>query len=67
MTEETGLKEIYNKGGIFINPFDKKALGKAILEMLDVERYKKYKTELESLNLSHSWQELAKEFTLVWP
>ena len=62
VTSETGLKEICSIGGIFINPFDKKALKQAILEMLDIENYKRHKTGLESLSLSHSWQTLAKEF-----
>ena len=62
MTKETGLKEICDKGGIFVDPFDKKALKQAILDMLNIENYKRYKTELQSLSMSHSWQTLAKEF-----
>ena len=62
MTEETGLKEIYNKGGIFLNPFDNMAISKAILKMSEHATYEEYKKELEAQNPSHSWSELAKEF-----
>lgn len=61
MTEETGFKEVYNKGGIFINPFDKKALKQAILEMSDLSKYEQYKKDLSSFR-PRSWQEVAKEF-----
>ena len=62
MTEETGLKEIYNKGGIFVDPFDKKALKQAILDMSDHAKYEKYKDEITNVNASRSWSEVAKEF-----
>ncbi len=62
MTEETGLKEIYNKGGIFINPFNKKALEEAILAMSDQNKYEKYKKEIVDSHISRSWQEVAEDF-----
>lgn len=65
VTEETGLKEIYNTGGIFINPFDKIALKQAILDMLDQTKYTNYVKELISTNQSHSWQEIANKFLSI--
>ncbi|MFZ2764044.1 MAG: hypothetical protein WAX80_03365, partial [Minisyncoccia bacterium] len=61
-TAETGLKEIYNKGGIFVDPFDKKALKQAILEMLDDQKYQEYKNEIDSQKFERSWQTVAQEF-----
>ena len=62
VTEESGLREIYNKGGIFINPFDRKALKQGILEMLDESKYESFKKELEEIHKSRNWGEVAKEF-----
>ena len=60
MTRETGLREIHNKGGIFIDPFDKTALKQGILEMLDDRKYQRYKSEITPVH--HSWDQVAKEF-----
>lgn len=65
MTKETGLKEIYNRGGIFIDQFDKKALKEAILCILDPKKYGQYKKELESVQASRSWQTVAQEFLSI--
>jgi len=62
MTRETGLKEIYNKGGIFIDPFDKKALRQAILEMLKADNYEQHKRELASIDSARPWRKVAEEF-----
>ena len=66
MTKETGLNELYNKGGIFIDPFDKKALKQAILSMSDPEQYSQHKKDLESLDVKHSWEDVANEFLSLY-
>jgi glycosyltransferase involved in cell wall biosynthesis len=65
MTEETGLKEIYNRGGIFINPFDKKALKEAILSMLDTVQYRQHQEALLSYE-PRSWRKVAEDFLSIW-
>lgn len=65
MTRETGLKEIYNKGGSFIDPFDKKALKEAILEMLDTRKCEQYKNALVSMQSSRPWKTVAEEFLSI--
>ena len=62
MTEETGLREIYDKGGIFVNPFDKKALKQAISDMLDDAKYEQYKNGLASVRVARSWSDVARDF-----
>ena len=64
MTEETGLKEVYNKGGIFIDPFDKKALKEAILSMSDTGKYKQYQKELTFFE-PRPWRTVAREFLSI--
>ncbi len=62
MTEETGIREIYERGGIFVNPFDKEAWKQAISLMSKPEQYEKYVEELRLYRKSRPWRELAKEF-----
>jgi glycosyltransferase involved in cell wall biosynthesis len=66
MTRETGLSEIFPKGGIFVNPLDKRKIEEAMEAMLDQNTYNKHVEELKSLNLSHSWEEMAQEFINIW-
>lgn len=61
MTQETGMKEVYDKGGIFVDPFDKNALKESMKNMLDSAKYMRYQKELESLQ-PHPWRQVAKEF-----
>lgn len=61
MTQETGMKEICNKGGIFVDPFDKNALKESMKDMLDGAKYKQYQKELGSLH-SRPWRQVAEEF-----
>lgn len=65
MTQETGLKEIYNKGGIFIDPFDKEELKGAILKLQNPQEYSRYRKELEETQISHSWKKIAEEFISI--
>jgi len=65
VTEETGLKEIYSKGGTFVNPFDKKALKEAILELSKSEKYEQYKEELVSISVKRPWRTVALEFLSI--
>jgi|SRR3989344_270936 len=65
MTRETGLKEICDKGGIFIDPFDKEALKQAILDLSDNVKYEQYKREIASIKTTRSWREVALEFLSI--
>ncbi len=66
MTKETGLNEIYPHGGIFVNPLNDVAIEEAIQAMRDENTYNKCVRELKSLNLSHSWREMAQEYLDIW-
>lgn len=61
MTRETGLNEIYPKGGLFVNPLSKEETVRAIKEMLEPKKYAKFVDDLKSMNPQHSWQEFAME------
>ena len=65
VTQESGLKEIYNKGGIFVDPFDKMPIKQAILDMLDDTKYEQYKREVDSTHASRSWSEVAQDFIKI--
>lgn len=66
MTRETGLSEMFPKGGIFVNPTDDKEVEMAIEAMLDDNTYNRYAEELKGITLKHSWKELAQEFMDIW-
>lgn len=66
LTKETGLNELFPKGGSFINPLNEDELEKAIEAMLDERTYNGYVEELKENKLTHSWEELAKDFLIIW-
>ena len=66
MTRETGLSELCPNGGTFIDPDDEEAWVKAFERMLEPAVYNRCVEELESLNLRHSWREIAEEYIEVW-
>ena len=62
ITRETGLREIYDKGGIFVNPLDKDDIILAIKKMMNPDEYSKFKSELGFFNLTRNWHEVARDF-----
>ncbi len=66
MTKETGLNELFPRGGIFVNPLNKEEIKKAFEAMLNENTYNKYVEELKSLNLSHDWAQMAEELVAIW-
>ncbi|OGZ74017.1 MAG: hypothetical protein A2832_02340 [Candidatus Zambryskibacteria bacterium RIFCSPHIGHO2_01_FULL_44_22b] len=66
MTRETGLGELFPLGGIFVDPLNIEEIENAIEKMLDNNVYNRYVEELKSVNLRHSWGELASEFIDIW-
>ncbi|MEX0919237.1 MAG: glycosyltransferase family 4 protein [Parcubacteria group bacterium] len=66
MTRETGLKELYPKGGVFLDPTDEEAWIETFENILKPEVYNGYVDELKSLNISHSWEEMAEEYIKIW-
>ena len=65
MTRETGLGEIYDKGGIFVDPLDKDELARVMKNMLKTEEYERYVNELRLMNKERSWAVLAEEFVSI--
>ncbi len=66
MTKETGLREIYPQGGIFVDPKDVQAWERSIETMLEDESYNSFIEELKGISPVHSWQDLAQEFIEIW-
>lgn len=66
MTRETGLSEIFPKGGIFVNPMEEKDIEMAIEAMLDPHIYSKHIEELKSVNINHPWSQIAQELLDIW-
>ncbi len=66
VTRETGLSEILPRGGIYINPLDEGEIREAMETLLDASTYNNKVSELKSLNLSHSWANLAREYIEIW-
>jgi glycosyltransferase involved in cell wall biosynthesis len=62
MTQETGLGEIYDKGGIYVDPLIEEDLEAAIENMLDSVEYHRLAGELGSINPGRSWEEAAQDF-----
>ncbi|HDH03972.1 MAG TPA: hypothetical protein ENH22_00430 [Candidatus Campbellbacteria bacterium] len=65
LTKECGLVEKLEGLGIFIDSFDKKAIKRAILSLLDGGNYNRYKERISDFNFTHSWQEIADEFLSI--
>ncbi len=66
MTRETGLSELFPKGGEFLDPKNEKAWEVAIERMLDYNVYREHKAEIARNPFKHSWQDVAGEFADIW-
>lgn len=62
LTNQTGTRELYDKGGIFINPKDKKELREALIKIMEPLEYERLRRELLEIEVSRSWEVLAKEY-----
>ncbi|PJE73709.1 MAG: hypothetical protein COV02_01065 [Candidatus Terrybacteria bacterium CG10_big_fil_rev_8_21_14_0_10_41_10] len=66
LTEDCGLTEKLNGLGIFIDASGADNIKKAVLNLLDDDIYKDYKKRLTEFNFTHSWQEIAQEFLVIY-
>lgn len=66
ISQETGFNEICPNGGIFVDPLNKEAIERAMEAMLEDKTYNKFIDKLKSVNLSHSWMEIAEELLEIW-
>jgi glycosyltransferase involved in cell wall biosynthesis len=66
MTRETGLNEIFPKGGIFVDPMDEKEIEAALEALLNNSAYNTYIEELKNIKIKHSWSEIARDFLNIW-
>lgn len=66
LSQETGLNELFPRGGLFVNPKNEDEVEKAIETVLDENNYNRFVEELNSITASHSWRELAKNFLDIW-
>ncbi len=65
-TEETGLREIFPTGGIYVNSLDESEINAAKQALLDQSAYNRMVLELGSLYPKHSWRDLAEEYLEIW-
>lgn len=61
-TKESGLPELYPKGGVFVNPHSKQELEEAIAEMMDDYKYKEFVNILNNTDKTHTWDTIAKQY-----
>ncbi len=66
LTQECGLTGKLNGLGVFVDPFDKNSVKKAILSLIDDNNYNKYKEKITAFNFTHSWEEIADEFLDIY-
>lgn len=66
LTKECGLTDKLNGLGIFVDPFDKNDIKKAVLSLVDENNYNKYKEKIAAFNFTHSWEEIADEFLNIY-
>ena len=66
LTENCGLTKRLNGLGVFIDTSGADNIKKAVLNLLDDDVYKNYKKRLADFNFTHSWQEIAQEFLVIY-
>ena len=66
MTRESGLAEKLCDIGICIDPFDERGLVESIMRLAEDAEYREYKKRVESFLYTHSWEEIAHEFTNIY-
>lgn len=65
VTKETGLRELYKTGGIFVDPKSEEDIINAIKDLLDENIYKEHLSELKSYNLVRTWSVVAREIMSI--
>ena len=66
ITRETGLSELFPKGGIYVDPLSEEEIRNAFETMRDENTYNKFVSELRDHKMGHSWGELAGDFLKIW-
>lgn len=65
-TVDTGLTGQIRECGIFIDPRNKVELADAILALSDDDTYAKYKNKIDSLSLHRSYDDVARDFMVIF-
>lgn len=66
LTKECGLADKLAGLGVFVDPFDKQDIKKAVLFLMDNDNYNKHKEKIASFNFTHPWQEIADEILNIY-
>ena len=66
VTRETGLNELYPKGGVYLDPKNEQEWVREIEKMLEEKVYYDYKRDLTLNTYKHLWSELASDFLNIW-
>lgn len=66
LTKECGLTDKLASLGVFIAPFDKQDIKRAVLLLMNNDDYNKYKQKIAGFNFTHSWQEIADEILDIY-
>lgn len=62
MTRETGIQEICNSGGYFVDPLNEQEIENGIRQLLDENIYQRKLAELQSATNERSWSDIAYDF-----
>jgi len=60
-TKETGVTEVLDGAGLFVDPEDVAAIEKAILELTKADTYRQYQAHIAKMNITHTYADIAKE------
>jgi glycosyltransferase involved in cell wall biosynthesis len=61
-TKEVGIYERIKDAGIFVDPLNEAEIERAVLDLLNEDKYKVAKEKVKNFNFTHTWDEIAKEF-----
>ncbi len=65
-TKEVGILPRIKDIGIFVDPLNEDEIENAILKLLDENEYEKARQKIRGFSFVHTWQEIAKEFIVVY-
>lgn len=66
VTRETGLNEVFPKGGVYLDPKNEQEWVRGIEKMLEEKVYDEYKRDLTMNTYKHLWVDITTDFLNIW-
>jgi glycosyltransferase involved in cell wall biosynthesis len=66
VTEENGIKDIIDKGAIYVDPLNKEQIIEKIVWLSDPNNRKIQAEKVQSIDFIHTWSEIANEIMDIW-